>query len=437
MGWILLIAALIIGYVGAGFWVWAILGAVALYFCDASILLWLIYVPITAIFLIPDLRIKLVTSHLVNFLKAKNMVGSVSETEETALQAGTSWIEKELFSGKPDFKKIFAENYPELTSEEQSFLDNQAEELCKMTDDWEVFQQRDLPKKAWDYLKKEKFFGMIIPKEYGGLEFSALGHSTIIAKLASRSQVLAITAMVPNSLGPAELLMHYGTDKQKKRYLPKLADGREIPCFALTEPNAGSDAASISADGEVFKDENDEIKIRMNWRKRYITLSVVSTVIGLAFRLRDPKNLLGKGKEPGITCALIPAKTSGIDLSERHDPMSVPFVNAPIVGKDVLIGVDDIIGGKDGVGNGWRMLMECLAVGRGISLPSTSTGGAKLVARVVGNYARVRKQFGTSIGKFEAVEEPMARIAGFTYMMEAMRSFTAGAVDKGEKTGCD
>jgi len=282
-------------------------------------------------------------------------------------------------------------------------------------------------------LKKEKFFGMIIPKEYGGLGFSALGHSSVVQKLATRSQVLAITTMVPNSLGPGELLHRYGTQAQKDHYLPRLADGRDIPCFALTEPTAGSDAASIVSHGEVFKSEDGTVKIKVNFQKRYITLGAIATVIGLAFRLSDPKNLLGLGKEPGITCALLPGDLPGITRGRRHDPMGVPFVNSPLWGKDVIVDLDMIIGGMDGVGKGWLMLMECLAVGRGISLPSTSAGGAKLTSRVVGDYCLVRKQFGLSIGKFEAIEEPMARIAGFTYMIDAMRKFVAGAVDRGSK----
>jgi acyl-CoA dehydrogenase len=338
-----------------------------------------------------------------------------------------------LFSGKPDFKKVFNEPYPKLTKAEKDFLENQTQELCGMTSDWEIFQKRDMSKKVWDFMKEEKFFGMIIPKKYGGLGFSALGHSAVVAKLATRSQVMAISTMVPNSLGPAELLLRYGTEKQKDYYLPRLADGRDLPCFALTEPQAGSDAASISSSGEVFKDKDGKIKIKLNFEKRYITLGAVATVIGLAFVLNDPKNLLGKGKKPGITCALIPHKTAGVRLGRRHDPMGVPFVNSPISGKNVVVDVDAVIGGDAGVGKGWLMLMECLAVGRGISLPSTSAGGAKMVARVVSNYSNIRTQFGMSIGKFEAIEEPIARIVGYTYMIEAMRKFVAGAVDGGAK----
>lgn len=428
---IVLLAALIIGYMGAPLAVWAIWGTLAALFLFWPLLF--IVVPVFAIFMIKDLRQKYITANIFNFIRKKGLVPKVSETEETALRAGTNWIEADLFSGKPDFDKIFSEPYPQLSAEERTFMDTKVDEVCKMTSDWEIFRDRDLSPKVWEFLKKEKFFGMIIPKEYGGLGFTALGHSSVVQKLATRSQVLAITTMVPNSLGPGELLHRYGTQKQKDHYLPRLADGRDIPCFALTEPTAGSDAASIISKGEVFKDEDGQIKIKVNFQKRYITLGAVATVLGLAFRLYDPKNLLGKGKEPGITCALLPGDLPGIKRGRRHDPMGVPFVNAPLWGENVVITTDMIIGEMDGIGKGWLMLMECLAVGRGISLPSTSAGGGKLVARVVGNYTLVRKQFGLPIGKFEAIEEPMARIAAFTYMVDAMRIFVAGAVDRGAK----
>jgi len=290
-----------------------------------------------------------------------------------------------------------------------------------------------LPKEVWKYLKEKKFFGMIIPKEQGGLGFSAYGHSCVIEKLASHSQVLAITVMVPNSLGPAELLLHYGTDTQKEHYLPRLADGRDIPCFALTEPEAGSDAGSIQSEGVVFKDEDGEVKIRLNFEKRYITLSAIATVIGLAFVLKDPENILGKGKEWGITCALVDAKLKGVDQTRRHDPLNVPFVNAPLVGKDVIIGIEDVIGAESGLGNGWQMLMESLAVGRGISLPSTSTGGSKLATYVASTYAVVRYQFGLSIAKFEGIAEVIGRLGASTYMLDAAKTFTLGAINAGEK----
>ncbi|EDZ62079.1 acyl-coenzyme A dehydrogenase [Sulfurimonas gotlandica GD1] len=366
-------------------------------------------------------------------LKSKGLLPSISQTEKTALTAGDVWIEGELFSGKPDFQKIFSYPYPKLTEEEQAFIDIQVEEVCSMTNDWEVFQSRDLPQNVWEYLKEKRFFGMIIPKEFGGLGFSAYGHSCVIEKLVSHSQVLAITVMVPNSLGPAELLLHYGKQEQKEHYLPRLADGREIPCFALTEPDVGSDAAAIKSYGEVFKDSDDIFKIRLQFEKRYITLGSIATVIGLAFKLKDPQNHLGMGEDLGITCALVDSKKEGIDQSKRHDPLNVPFVNAPLFGVDVVISIDDIIGGKEGIGRGWAMLMESLSVGRGISLPSTSTGGSKLSTFVACTYSVARYQFGLSISKFEGVSEVIGRLAASTYLLDSAKTFTLGAIDAGAK----
>lgn len=379
------------------------------------------------------LRVKLFTRPLFNYLNTKGLLPSISETEKTALRAGGVWMEGDLFSGHPDFEKIFASPYPKLSDEEQKFLDNEVEELCEMTDDWEVFQKRDLPEEVWNYIKEKKFLGMIIPKEHGGLGFSAYGHSCVIEKLATRSQVLAITVMVPNSLGPAELLLHYGLKEQKEHYLPRLANGREIPCFALTEPEAGSDAGSMQSSGTIFKDSTGELKIRLQFEKRYITLSAIATVIGLAFVLKDPENHLGMGEDLGITCALVDAAKEGVDQSRRHDPLGVPFVNAPIFGKDVVISISDIIGGKEGIGNGWKMLMESLAVGRGISLPSTSTGGSKLATFVASTYSDVRYQFGIAIGKFEGIAEVIGRMGAETYLLDAAKTFTIGAIDNGEK----
>ena len=302
-----------------------------------------------------------------------------------------------------------------------------------MVNDWDVFVKKGFPEQVWDYLRKEGFFGLIIPKKYGGLAFSATAHSAIVAKLASRSGPLATTVMVPNSLGPAELLMHYGTKEQKDYFLPRLAAGIEMPCFALTEPNAGSDAGGMQADGVVFKGDDGELYLKLNWNKRYITLAAISTVLGLAFKLHDPENLLGKGTTLGITCALVPSNTSGVKLGRRHDPLGVPFYNCPTYGEDVIVPINAIIGGVEGAGNGWRMLMESLAVGRGISLPSQAAGGAKLATRAVGAYALIRKQFGLNIGKFEGIEEPMARIGGYSYLMDAARRYTTGGLDKGAK----
>jgi len=430
---LLLIVAIALAYFSAPLWAWFVVLAGFLVGCGAS---WFWFVPLVAaagVLLHKPTRTKLITQNIFNLIEKKGLLPKISDTEKTALRAGDVWVEGELFSGKPDFEKIFANPYPTLSPEEQAFIDNEVNVVCSMTSDWEVFESRDLPEEVWAYIKEKKFFGMIIPKEYGGLGFSAYGHSCVIEKLASHSQVLAITVMVPNSLGPAELLLHYGLDAQKKHYLPRLADGRDIPCFALTEPEAGSDAGSIQSEGVVFKDEEGETKIRLNFEKRYITLSAIATVIGLAFVLKDPENILGKGKEWGITCALVDAKSEGVDQTRRHDPLGVPFVNAPLFGKDVIIGIDDVIGGESGLGNGWQMLMESLAVGRGISLPSTSTGGSKLATYVAATYSVVRYQFGLSIAKFEGIAEVLGRLGASTYMLDAAKTFTLGAINAGKK----
>jgi acyl-CoA dehydrogenase len=395
---------------------------------------WIVLAGLVVISVLPFLRQWIFSWPIFVILKKLNVLPKISETERVALDAGTVWVEGELFSGRPNFRRIFSENYPSLSAEEQTFLDGPVERVCAMVSDWQVYQARDLSASVWEALKNGGFFGMIIPKKYGGLEFSAIAHSAVISKLASRCSPLAITVMVPNSLGPAELLIHYGTEAQKNHYLPRLAKGLEIPCFGLTEPEAGSDAGSITADGEVFTDASGKICVRLNWKKRYITLGAVSTIIGLAFKLRDPGNILGKGKDLGITCALIPANTPGVVLGRRHDPLGVPFFNSPIEGQDVVVRVEDaVIGGANGVGQGWRMLMECLAAGRGISLPATAAGGGKLTARVVSAYASIRKQFGLSIGKFEGVQMPLARIAGYAYILEAARIYTCGGIDRGAK----
>ncbi len=430
---LVIVVAIGLAFFAAPLWAWFVAGALFLVGCGASYF-WLVPLALFAVvFLHKTTRVKLITGNLFKFIEKKGLLPKISDTEKTALRAGDVWVEGELFSGKPDFKKIFSNPYPKLTEEEQAFIDNEVNEVCAMTSDWEVFENRDLPEEVWQYIKEKKFFGMIIPKEYGGLGFSAYGHSCVIEKLVSHSQVLAITVMVPNSLGPAELLLHYGLDTQKDYYLPRLADGREIPCFALTEPEAGSDAGSIQSDGVVFKNDEGEVKIRLNFDKRYITLSSIATVIGLAFVLKDPENILGEGKARGITCALVDAKKEGVDQTQRHDPLNVPFVNAPLFGKDVIIGIDDVIGGESGLGKGWRMLMESLAVGRGISLPSTSTGGSKLATYVASTYSVVRYQFGLSIGKFEGIAEVLGRLGASTYILDAGKTFTLGAINAGEK----
>jgi len=429
----ILLISLALAYFAVPLWAWFVALGVLLLGTGASVLWWVISIVLAVVFVHKPTRVKVITSNLFKFIEKNGLLPKISDTEKTALRAGDVWVEGELFSGKPDFQKIFSNPYPTLSEEEQAFIDNEVNEVCAMTSDWEVFETRDLPKEVWQYLKEKKFLGMIIPKAYGGLGFSAYGHSCVIEKLASHSQVLAISVMVPNSLGPAELILHYGLDAQKDHYLPRLADGRDIPCFALTEPEAGSDAGSIQSEGVVFKDEEGEIKIRLNFEKRYITLASIATVIGLAFVLKDPEKLLGKEVEWGITCALVDTERKGIDQTRRHDPLNVPFVNAPLIGKNVIISVDDVIGGESGLGNGWQMLMESLAVGRGISLPSTSTGGSKLATYVASTYSVVRYQFGLSIAKFEGIAEVLGRLGASTYMLDAAKTFTLGAINDGKK----
>ncbi len=427
----ILIATLIAGYIGAPFYIWTLILGITLLSVGAPFWALIIFLLIAIVFNIKPLRAVLVSSSLLKVMK--KIVPRISDTERIALDAGAVWVEAELFSGHPNFPKMLSEPYGQLTEEERDFLEGPVNKLCGMVNDWELWQKKEIPQQVWDYMRNEKFFGMIIPKEYGGLGFSAMCHSEVIQTLASRSAATCITVMVPNSLGPAELLSHYGTDKQKKHWLPRLATGEEMPCFALTEPEAGSDAGSMQSYGIVFRDDDGELKIRLYWEKRYITLAAVATVLGMAFRLRDPDNLLGQGEERGITCALISAEAEGVVLGRRHDPLGVPFYNCPTKGDGVVISVNDIIGGVEMAGQGWMMLMESLAAGRGISLPSQSTGSLKLATRVTSNYGVIRRQFGLSIGKFEGIEEPMARIAGFNYMLDAMRCFTCGAIDKGVK----
>lgn len=425
------VVMLALGFVGAPLIVWSIAGAITLYGFGAPAWLWITFGVLVVLFNVKPIRRAIVSSTIMTLMEKLQFLPTISQTEQTAIEAGTVWVEGELFSGKPDFQRILNQPYPKLTDEEQAFLDNQVDELCRLTDDWEVMQQKDLSPETWAYLKQERFFGMIVPKEYNGHGFSALMNSAVVQKAASRSGTLSISVMVPNSLGPAELLKHYGTKAQRERYLEKLATGEEIPCFALTEPNAGSDAGAIQSGGVVFRGEDGELYMRLNWKKRYITLAAISTVLGLAFKLRDPENLLGKGTDLGITCALIPSDTPGVVLGRRHDPMGIPFYNCPTEGHDVVVPIDAIIGGPEWAGRGWRMLMESLAAGRGISLPASAAGGAKHVFRVASAHAAVRKQFGLPIGKFEGIEEPLAEIGGFNYLMEAARTYTCGALDQG------
>ena len=315
-------------------------------------------------------------SLLLRIAKSKGLLPRVSDTEREALEAGTVWVDGELFSGRPDFRRILSEPYPELTERERAFLDGPVEQACRMVDPWELARRRELSSEIWDFLKRERFFGLTIPEEYGGHAFSALACSSIFGKLASRSLPLSAVVLIPNSVGPAELLLAYGTEEQRRYYLPRLARGEEIPCFALTEPEAGSDAASLTSEGVVFRGRDGRLALRLNWQKRYITLAPVATLLGLAVRLRDPENLLGKGEDVGITCVLVPTSTPGVEIGRRHDPLGIPFPNGPTEGRDVVVPLDAIIGGAAGAGRGWKMLMEALSAGRSISLPAQSAGGA-------------------------------------------------------------
>jgi acyl-CoA dehydrogenase len=367
----------------------------------------------------------------------RKILPQMSSTEKEALDAGTVWWDGELFSGNPDWKKLHAYPKPVLTAEEQAFLDGPVETLCGMVNEWEITNDlHDLPPRAWQYIKDQGFLGMIIPKEYGGKGFSALMHSAVIVKLTSKSGTTAVSVMVPNSLGPAELLLHYGTKEQKDYYLPRLAKGLEMPCFALTSPEAGSDAGGIPDFGIVCKGEwqgRQVLGMRLTWEKRYITLGPIATLLGLAFRLYDPDHILGPEEDRGITLGLIPTDTPGVNIGRRHFPLNGAFMNGPNWGKDVFVPMDYVIGGVDYVGQGWKMLMNCLAAGRSISLPANAVGMSKLAARTTGGYGRVRTQFKVSIGRFEGVEEAMARIGGNLYLMDAARTMTAGAIDLGEK----
>ncbi len=437
LAWLAATAALMVGWRLTG------IASVPLFHAVMTVL-----IVVAALFGLPPLR-RLAITRIIMARMAK-ILPKLGDTERIALEAGTVWWDADLFSGRPDWQKLLDLELPKIRPEEQAFIDGPVKEVCRAIDDWQVNQLRDLPPEIWALLKKHGFFGMIIPKQYGGLEFSHIGHAKVVTMLASRSVTCAVTVMVPNSLGPAELLLHYGTDEQKNHYLPRLARGEEIPCFALTGPEAGSDAAATQSEAVVEKrtvDGKEIVGIRLNSKKRYITLAPVATVIGMAFRLKDPDKVLHdqlpedkrtseayqKGGDLGITCALIPRATAGMKIGDRHDPMGVPFHNGPIVCEDAFVPIDTIIGGLAGVGNGWRMLMECLAAGRSISLPALSVGAAQMSTRQVGAYATVREQFDTPIGRFEGIEEPMARIGGYTYLMTAVQHLTCAGLDLGEK----
>lgn len=395
------------------------------------LILFVLIVALAVVLGVTDIRRNLITKPI--FAIFKKILPPLSDTEREAMEAGDVWWDGELFKGKPDWQKLHQIPKPQLSAEEQAFMDNEVETLLKMLDDYKIVQeQRDLPVEVWNYIKANGFFAMIIPKTYGGREFSAIANSTIVSRIATRSLTAAVTVMVPNSLGPGELLMHYGTQEQKDRWLPGLAAGKEVPCFALTGPEAGSDAGGIPDNGIVCKGQfegKEVIGIRLNWDKRYITLAPVATVLGLAFKLYDPENLLGDKEDIGITCALIPTSHEGVLIGDRHFPMNMAFMNGTTYGKDVFIPLEWVIGGPAYVGRGWRMLVECLSAGRGISLPALGTATGHLATRMTGAYAYVRQQFGLSIGKFEGVQESLGRIGGLTYSLEAMRVMTAGAID--------
>jgi len=433
-----------IAYLRVPLWFTTLVVAAALaaltYYCPVTnsllIGLWVAFVLVAAPLNIPVLRRALFSNAV--FRLFRKLMPPVSDTEREALEAGTVWWEAEFFTGRPRWKRLLGIAAPSLSAEEQAFLDGPVDDLCRMLDEWDITHaRRDLPPDVWAFIKSHKFFGMIIPKKYDGLEFSAQAHSAVVMKLASRSMTAAVTVMVPNSLGPAELLMHYGTDEQKNYYLPRLARGEEVPCFALTGPEAGSDASSMPDHGVLcrgsFDGKNDVLGIRLTWEKRYITLGPVATLLGLAFKLYDPDGLLGPQVERGITLALIPTKTPGVEIGRRHDPLNAAFQNGPNSGKDVFIPLEWLIGGPTYIGQGWRMLVERLAVGRGISLPALSVASAKTAARGTGAYARIRKQFKVPVGRFEGVEEALARIAGNAYLMDAARQLTLVGLDGGEQ----
>ncbi|CCG97194.1 acyl coenzyme A dehydrogenase [Marinobacter nauticus ATCC 49840] len=380
-----------------------------------------------------DLRLDKLSRPLLGWVRSR--LPKLSPTEQEALNSGSVDWDGELFSGQPEWNKLLDAAPAHLTSEEQAFLDGPVEELCKMLDDWQITHEHyDLPDKVWKFIRSKGFFGLVIPKEDGGLGFSNTAHSEIVMKISTRSVSAAVTVMVPNSLGPGELLMHYGTDKQKQHYLPRLAGGEEIPCFALTSPVAGSDAGAIPDKGIVCKGEwngKEVLGLKVTWNKRYITLAPVATLIGLAIKVYDPEHLLGEQDEIGVTCVMVPRDTDGVNAGARHLPMNTVFMNGPTWGTEVFIPMEQVIGGQDMLGKGWKMLLECLSIGRSISLPALGTGAGKLASLATGSYAYTREQFGRSISQFEGVQEALEPIAGYTYMMDAARLLTAGMLDRG------
>jgi len=406
----------------------------------AGLEIWSVWALVPVVIILFPLVVTPIRKSLISgpvFQGFRKALPTMSRTEKEAIDAGTTWWEGHLFRGKPDWETLHNYPQPQLTAEEQAFLDGPVEEACRMANDFEITHElADLPPELWACLKKHRFFAMIIKKEYGGLDFSAYAQAKVLQKLSGVSGILAITVGVPNSLGPGELLQHYGTEEQKNHYLPRLARGEEIPCFALTSPEAGSDAGAIPDSGIVCMGSwqgQQVLGMRLSWNKRYITLAPVATVLGLAFKLSDPDKLLGDTEDLGITCALIPTQTPGVEIGQRHFPLNVPFQNGPTRGNDIFVPIDFIIGGPAMAGQGWRMLVECLSVGRGITLPSNATGSLKSVAMATGAYAHIRRQFKISIGKMEGIEEPLARIAGNAYLMDAAASLITYGIVLGEK----
>jgi len=409
--------------------------AVGTFFNTIGFIAWILFAVVALPLNLNIIRLQFISMPLLNLFK--KIMPTMSETEQQSIDAGTTWFDAELFRGNPDWTKLHNYPQPRLSAQEKAFLDGPVEEVCALVNDWHTTHEiADLSPEVWQFLKEKQFFAMIIKKKYGGLEFSAFAQSRVLQKLSGVSTVLASTVGVPNSLGPGELLQEYGTKAQQDYYLPRLAQGIEIPCFALTSPEAGSDAGSIPDTGVVCRqtfEGKEVLGMRLNWDKRYITLAPIATVLGLAFKLEDPDNLLGDKKDLGITCALIPTDMDGISIGRRHFPLNIPFQNGPTQGKDVFVPLDYIIGGSDMAGQGWRMLVECLSVGRAITLPSNSAGGIKTVALATGAYSRIRKQFKLPIGKMEGIEEPLGRIGGNAYLMDAVTIMSTGAIDLGEK----
>jgi acyl-CoA dehydrogenase len=395
---------------------------------------WLLLLVVALPLALPEQRRKLFSAPM--FAWFQRVLPPMSATESDAIEAGSVWWDGELFSGRPDWDKLLSYPKAQLSEEEQAFIDGPTEELCAMVSDWEIGQQMDLPAEAWEHIKQHGFFALIIPKEYGGKGFSAYAHSQVAMKLATRSGDLASTVMVPNSLGPAELLLHYGTDEQRQHYLPRLARGEDIPCFALTGPLAGSDAGAMPDTGIICKGQwqgEEVLGLRLTWEKRYITLGPVATLLGLAFKAYDPDHLLGEQEDLGISLALVPTDTPGVEIGRRHLPLGAAFMNGPNSGKDVFIPLDYLIGGQDMLGKGWMMLMNCLSVGRSISLPAVGTGAAKFTSLVTGQYSQIREQFNVPLAAFEGIQEALARIGGNAWLMDSARILTANAVDLGEK----